>query len=672
MPTVPTVRNRPGYNILLSHTWLVSDKLVNEFKAGTTWNSQRIEPQGDAWKRDTHGFAFPEVYQGGARYTESMPDIYIQDYANARGALGWMMSPATDINFTNTLTMLAGSHTLKLGAMYARNRKDQNGRAPAIPSINFATTRTGTTGNAFADALLGNFQSYSEADLDPVGMLRFSQYDAFLTDNWRVNSKLSVEVGVRFQYLVPTYFQANNTANFDPEAYDPSQAVTVTSKGLIDQSMGGNPVNGLVRPGAVPESELGRVPAGNSARVLAVPVGGPSTIFNSQGILTPRLSFSYSLNAKTAVRGGVGQFVDRPEGNLQINMISNPPFAYSVDYQNGNLSNPSGATAAARGPFAGMSVIDQDLKFPKMWNWSLGVQRELPWGILSEVSYVGSHGQDLLRRPDINMVPFEVAYQNQLGAKVNTNSLRPYKGFSAINYYVSDGYSNYNSLQVFMTKRKGPFTASVAYTYSQFKDTNSGNGDGVEAAQDNYDLKALYGIANTDRPHILVVSYTWELPFFKSGRGVSAVLGGWELSGITRYQSGGVVTVQSNSLVGVRRADYVGGDILLPEGERGKPDATGAIRWTNPAAFAKVAENRAGNAGRNTVRAPSLETWDVSLRKKFPIKGSANLLLQIDAFNVLNHVNLAAPAGRIDQADFGTITSSFNPRNLQVGARFSF
>src|SRR5262249_20291157 len=151
-----------------------------------------------------------------------------------------------------------------------------------------SSTRPNSTGYSFADALMGNFQTYQEASDDPIGFFRFSQYHWFVSDSWRVRRNLSFELGMRYQYIIPTYTQANQIANFDPSRYDPAQAVTMLLNGNIDTTKGGNRLNGIVRAGdGVPASELGRVPNGNSPAVLAVPAGAPRGLYHNQSLWAP-------------------------------------------------------------------------------------------------------------------------------------------------------------------------------------------------------------------------------------------------------------------------------------------------------------------------------------------------------------------------------------------------
>ena len=511
----------------------------------------------------------------------------------------------------------------------------------------------------------------------------------FVSDDWRVSRNLSLEVGVRYTWHQPMYTQSNNMASFDPALYDPARAVTVNRNGTLVPNSG-DPYDGMIRAGeGVPQSELMRVPNGNSPVVLAVPAGAPRGFYDSQHLFAPRFSFAWTPtgNADTAVRGGIGLFYDRPEGNLLFGganngPVNNPPYSASAQYENGNLSAPGGGSVPAPAPLGTIAAIDRHLTVPRYWlaqpersrSDRLGFERELPWGIFGEISYVGSKGQDLLRQPDINQPSFDTLSANAAlpaAQRANTNFLRPYKGYSIIQMRLSDADSTYHALQVYLSRRQGRLRYSLSYTLSRVYDNASGNGDNPE----DYQNKSYnWGPSDYDRTHVLVGTWTWQLPFFKAQTGVGRVLGGWEISGIGRYQSGAPLTVTGNTSIGTRRADFLGGDPYLPASQRFDPASPGVVRWLNPAAFAVAPESRRGNSNRGQFRGPSLKVVDLSLRKGFAVGGDVKVQVLADLFNVLNETNLrfSSQSLSLSAGGFGQLNTAAPPRNVQLGVRVTF
>src|SRR5262249_39543747 len=177
LPTIPTNRLRPGYSYQVGHTWMLRPTLINEAKANASWNKQRIPPVGELWKRDTYGFTFQQLYLNGGRFENGIPNVSISNFAGFIGPSPSLLLPTTDIAITDTLTWIHGPHQVRSGFSFIRNRKDQNGRPNYTGAASFSTSgNTMTTGNAFADALQGNFRTYTETDSDPIGFFRFSQY----------------------------------------------------------------------------------------------------------------------------------------------------------------------------------------------------------------------------------------------------------------------------------------------------------------------------------------------------------------------------------------------------------------------------------------------------------------------------------------------------------------
>ena len=668
LPTIPTNRLRPGSSYQISYTYLISPTLINEVKANAAWNGQRIPPVGEFWKRETFHFTYPQLFSGG-RFDNGIPNITFSgngSMANFSGPNASLLSPTTDIALSDNVTWLFGKHSLKTGALIVRNRKDQNGRSIYTGNVSFnsgAANGAVTTGNAFADALLGNFRTYSEANDDPVGFFRFNQIEAFVNDSWKARKNLSFELGARYYHFGPTFTQANNMANFNPHLYNPANAVTVLPNGTIDLTKGGNRFNGLVRAGdGIPADERGRVAATDAALAL-VPTGAPLGFYQPADRLAPRFGFSFApLNDdKTVIRGGFGMYYDKVEGNLIFSQVNVPPFVSTPSFSNGNLANPSGGTPANAALLGSINSIDPDLNIAYSMNFSVGLQRELPRGFFIETNYVGNLGRHLIRQPDLNQPVLSTILANP---GVTTDALRPYKGFTQILYRLSDANSNYHGMQLYAAKRKGNLELTASYTFSKALTDTSGNGDNIDAGEDPFNRHTNYGLATFDRRHIFVTTYDYRVPFFSKMKGVGGVvLSGWEISGITRYQSGPYFTILASTAIGTRRADYLGGPVLLPN-----PGGNG---WINPDAFAAAPANRRGNSGVGNVQGPSLQTWDFSMRKQFTLSERFNLRFQADMFNAFNRVNYRVTSLTRTTAGFGVPTAG-PARNIQFGLKLTF
>lgn len=669
LPTVPINRVRPGTAYQLTHTRIQSSSLVNELRVSAAWSGQRRQLTSDTWERATYGFQYPQIF-GTGPLANGIPSVAVDALTNFPAPTFVKLSPTTDISFNDNLSWSKANHTLKIGVLVTRNRKDQNGSAINTGALVFSTSgNTNTTGKAFADVLLGNYRTYSEANNDPVGFFRFTQQDAYLQDDWKISRRLSVELGVRFQHGQPTYAAANNITNFVPSLYDPAHAVTITPAGLVVPNSG-NPYNGLIRAGSgVPADQTGRVPSAASPEVQAVPAGSPRGLYDVANLFAPRFGFAWSPSgdSKTSVRGGFGIFYDRPDGNIMFAALNNPPFVKTVQFQNGNISNPTGGAAAAQAPFATIIALDSHMKTPYAENFSFSIQRELPHGFLAEAAYAGNLGRHLIREPDINQPSFASLVANAAlptSQQASINALRPYKGYSSIMMRLSDSTSNYHSLQMHTTKRTGNLMLTASYTFSKSLADSSAETDNPENPANRH---FSYGPTSYDRRHILVTTYTYSIPVARHWTNPAKyVVGGWQLSGMNRLQTGQYYTITAITSIGTRRADYLGSSVLMPSGQRS------VALYLNPAAFATPSSTVLGNSGVGIVPTPGMILWDVSLRKQFAITERANLGFQADMFNLLNHANFRGLDTTVGDRAFGSITAAGPARNIQFGLRLQF
>ncbi len=658
--TTPTNRNRPGESYLVSETWVASPRIVNEAHVNATWVSQHILPAGNTWQRSTYGFQYPQLYPGGW-FPDGIPQVSITNYANFQGPNFALMSPSTDIGLSDTLTLLIGSHTLKAGVTVVRDRVDQNGRPAYTGNISFnASGNPNTTGNALADALIGNFRTYTEASADPVGFFRFTQPMAFVQDSWKVSRKLSIELGLRYEYVEPMYTQGNNMATFVPALFNRAQAVTMTTSGTVVPGSG-NPYNGLIRAGdGVPTDQQGRVPGSTSAFFQSIPAGAQRGLYNSASTFGPRVGFAYSFDDQTVIRGGFGMFYNRPEGNLTFSQVNLPPILQITEFDNGNLANPAGGVAANTLPVGSISAIDPNLKAAYVEQFSLGVQRQLPKAIFVEVSGVGGLGRHLLREPNINFPNLSLVAANP---SYNTNYFAPYPGYTTLQEYLSDATSNYYALQTFVSKRAGNVLFTGSYTWSKALGDASGEGDNSE----NYLNRHFnYGPTSFDRRHAFVATFTWELPKLRQANAVVRnVAGSWQVSGVIRLQTGPYATVSGSTSTGTRRADYLGGNIYASSGQN-------VNNWLNKAAFATASAGAWGNSGINIVEGPGLQSYDLSLAKHFNLTERVNLRFQADFYNAPNVANFSGLNTTITSSAFGTISSAYPPRQIQLALKLAF
>ena len=337
-----------------------------------------------------------------------------------------------------------------------------------------------------------------------------------------------------------------------------------------------------------------------------------------------------------------------------------------MTYENFNISAPSGGAAGAIGSLGDINAIDPGLRLARQTNFSIGVQREFG-GYFVEASYVGNRGDFLLRQPDVNRASFDDLRANAAlppAQRVSTNYLRPYKGYSAIRMRVSDADSEYNSLQLYATKRRGQIQFTVSYTLGKVTTNASGNGDN-DTAEAAGDRSYTRGPASFDRRHAFVGTFTYRVPFLLDrGDLLEAIAGGWEVSGKVRVQSGQYYTATGNSSIGNRRANYTGAEIRI--------DDRNELRWFNTDAFTVPAEDAKGTATVGQILGPSFYQWDLSMRKNFRFGGRYVVSPIFDVFNLFNRLNLGAPNTDVSNLAYGTINSAQPSRQFQLGVKFEF
>ncbi len=340
----------------------------------------------------------------------------------------------------------------------------------------------------------------------------------------------------------------------------------------------------------------------------------------------------------------------------------------SASYNYANLANITGGSTTLA-PWGSIQTIDPNLKVPYSEQFSFGIQRELPMKMFLQADYVGTLGRHLLAEPDINQ-PAWYVLQN-VASTINENSIRPYPGYSTIQQFMSAATSNYHALQVQVSRRMAGVEFTGAYTWSKLlTDASSDTQNDLNA----FNLKTMYGPASStssaggmDVRQAFVGTFIWYLPKLNGQKLlVRQTVGGWQLSGIIHLQTGFYYTVTGNtSVLGARLAIYNGGSWLLPN-----PGPNG---WFNPAVFSAAAQGVWGTAGEGDVQGPGIQQYNLSATKFFQFRERFNLRLRVDFINAFNNVNFNGFASmNVSSSNFGTITSAFPARNIQVSLKLAF
>ncbi|MBI4873436.1 MAG: carboxypeptidase regulatory-like domain-containing protein [Acidobacteria bacterium] len=703
----PTIFGQPGKGHNFHLTKMFSPTLINEFIFGKSRNNlyfYPLEPEKldrgrignpPEWYKDSAtGVTYldkvnyiPNLTFGGNPnpVTASFGNIPYENYNNI-----W--------SFVDNVSKVAGSHNIKAGVYIERTQKYQVGGGNNRGAFNFARSSNNPldANHGYANALLGNFNSYSEATARVNGDWWFWNFEWFVQDNWRVSKRLTLDAGVRFYRLPPQTDKNDTIAGFDPLRYGRAKAPALYMPALdsANRRVAMNPLNGQLAAAQF----IGLFVPGSGDFANGAFVGGtsgyPKGLYSVPSLaFGPRLGFAYDVfgNGKTAIRGGFGMFKDRMQGNPTMNTNGNPPVAYSPTLSFGQLDTYAGSPGAL-GP-SGINSLFGKQKLSSTMNFSLGLQQQVgAWAL--DASYVGGLSRNLMASLNINPIPMYARFvdrnpQNADPTNRSTpladNFLRPYYGWADINYR-SNGYSsNYNSLQLAANRRySSGLQVGVAYTFSKTLGVADGDTSGISPYFSP--RQRNYGPAGFDRPHVFVANYIYDVPKIGSRTGFKPagwVLDNWQISGMTVLQSGSPFTpgfglVRSEEWTGSAEGARV--DVIanpnLPKSERT------FTRWFNTAAFAMPRKGTFGNAGVNIMRNPGINNWDLSITKKVPLGGEQRWLqFRTELFNAWNHTQYSGmgtgtsfdnTTGAQTSPNFGVINGARPPRLIQLSLKVYF
>ena len=671
-PTVQTNFNGPGVSMVARLTATASPTLLNEFVASYTTDHISTTLLG-AWQRPA-GFLPVGIYDNGFGGKVTGISLSGGQYSFAEDP-GYVPNGPLNSNPTYTyrdnVTKIIGSHNLQFGGYFVAAQKNELPQ-PGIGVngfLTFSTSSAVSTGNAFADLLLGRVANFQQEESAIKTYNRYKIFEPYFQDDWHATSRLTLNLGLRVS-LFGTYREIHHNAwNFDPRFYVPGASGVDGNGNVI-----GNPFNGWVDCGVTPG-----IPAGCMTGHLFNPA--------------PRLGFAWDPrgDGKWALRGGYGVFFEHTnqgEANAGTLEQYNPLTQTATVFNKVGYDSIVPQTGTATSPLSFISIPNKAI-WPYVQQWHLDIERNVGRDTVATVSYVGSKGTHLTRSYEYNqIVPVSPALNpylpgqtistadcnsvsinpanNQSTATVNGDTItgswannlavacgndpdpyRPYVGIGSITRKEETASSSYNALEVALRHSIGGLQLNFAYTYSHSIDDSSDWNDG--GFLNSYNLNGYRASSNFDQRHNLNIGYVYDLPFFKSPGLTNKFLGGWEWSGITLIQSGSPFSVYNGGVNSIPSDNAGVGNGFSTAGSY--PDLVGDPRASvpnvsspgfgpllfNPAAFVAPTGLTFGDAGRNILNNPWRTNFDMALLKHIPVTESKYFEFRAEAFNVFNH-----------------------------------
>ena len=597
-------------------------------------------------------------------------------------------------NWSDNLSKIMGAHNVKAGIYIEKTTRNAARGSAFNGTFNFNrdVNNPFDTNFAYSNALLGSVQSYTEANNKPDGHARYFNIEWFIQDTWKVNRRFTIDAGVRFYLIHPTYSANDQLAAFDLATYDRRRqpALIQPFRNAAGVRVGRDPVTGVeVSPASIGQFADGTAP------FQGMTVYNESIQNRPPIQVAPRLGFAWDVfgNSKTAIRGGAGIFYDRFNDDQVLIHRELPPNTITRTAFNTTIAD------LLRSPFrvspSGVTSIQRDFQPPTVYNWSFGIQQNIGFGTVLDVAYVGNVGRHLMQRRSLNALPYGTRFlpgsiDSTTNSPLPDNFLRPLPGYADIQYIELAGTSNYHSMPTPLNKRfaKG-FQFGVAWTWSKAMTIVNGNGDAVNPYLD-YRMRN-YGKASFDRTHNFVLNYLYDLPKLSKVANnvvVRSVFDNWQLSGVTSFTSGaplgiGYSLVSGADLTGASGAGLdsrinVLSNPVIPKGDRTP------TRHFDTSVFAPPtrAEFGIGNAPKDVLRGPGIANYDVTIIKNIPVGQSdaKRLQLRFEFYNFFNHTNFQGvdTTARFDAANrqvsgtFGQYTSSLDARRVVLGAKFYF
>jgi len=584
---------------------ILNPRMVNEFNFGMRHDSEGFIP-GDgmveALRRTALNYSAPQLFPQNNHLGTIPRATGWGSVVGTPANINWLdrwgetgndyIKPAISDNVSVT----HGNHSLKFGAYFERLKNSEAPGGQWSGVFNFGTsssftTALGSTGFAYANALIGDFNSYSESSARPFTNLAINTLQWYAQDEWKVNRRLTVNYGMRWVYASPFQQFDKQGSNFDPSRFDPAKApllympactvaVTIAACPTANRRAFDPRTPGVLLTNTNLVGTFVRNPDGtvvgdlNNGLALGNDPNTPQGYRKTNAVSwEPRLGFAYSLNDKTVLRAmaGVYHTVRVGGGTTGGNLVNNPPVNRTSTVNFGNISNLAALLPTALTSPSSLNAVEVNSKRPTIYNFELGIQREIGFKTVVEISYVGSLARHLGERRNINGVPDGARWldlnpqnrnpfsavtpngpcstqvltaisdcQHPLGALAD-NFLRFYRGYADITLATWSGSSNYNGLQIQVNRRytRG-FEYGVAYTYSKTFDYSKDDDSGDVNNGRPY-VAFNKGVADFDQTHIFTINYIYDVPGLGhrwNNRFARALFDNWQISGTTSYATG--------------------------------------------------------------------------------------------------------------------------------------
>ncbi|WP_158794581.1 TonB-dependent receptor [Granulicella sp. L60] len=688
-PTVGNVFANPSWAAVINLSQVISPTLLNETALNVNGNTIDITPAGI--------FQQPAGWTGTGIFTGNNAQNRLPSVAFSGIGPGttyttnywpWHNS-FLDYQIRDDLSWTHGKHAFKFGAGYMRMDKNQQQQADTQGDFTFNDGAYAK--DSYVNFLLGFANSYTQLQSLQTAHWVNNTYSGYGLDNWHVLPRLTLNLGLRYDGLPRTFEKNNRTSNFLPSAFNPADAQVPAADGTLNPN---GP--GFSQPAGAP------VPFYLNGVELAGVNGLPRGLVKATyGTIQPRVGFAYDLSGdgKTVIRSGFGMFFERVQGNDIYGTDVNAPFAYqpsvnAIYFSNPNQSSLTGATATSPTSPANFGSLAYNYPNPATIQFSLGVQRELAPSIVASIQYVGVTGWHQNDERAVNTLPLSDPgnptnpYDDRqlVAGGANANFYRQFPGFANITQVEDTTNSSYHSLQAAMRmEAKHGFSIQLAYTWSHEIDIQSGDltsstlsGSGGQISNP-FNLNYDRGSGLFDRRHIFNANYIYELPFFLHSTNAfeRTLIGGWQISGVTVAESGVPINVNYGT-------DTLG----LGGGTTNRPDLISPVQhikkqtaWFSTSSFAAPLAPWAGgtgqgygSAGKDAVVGPGLFNWNLALFKEFRLTSHEGPRFQFraESYNTFNHTEFNAVSTGFTSSNFGQVTSTYDPRVLQLGAKFLF